>query len=214
VQNSTTGVPILGGRTIFRIYRTSPVQRNAGHPFFFAGKHTKGQRHTSQVQRKCECDVPRHGGTLGSDSDDPPAALLATLHELRCARQRSVDDVAFDSVEEWNLVPEGGDWRTVCALCPPKRCTGKARSWKAGAPRANRTCWDVHKLTNHVERDETHTRVLNEVSGRCATSKPCGQTRPRPVATTLAWCRRSKARIFFQWHKITMHVLPHHSSLG
>ena len=57
-------------------------------------------------------NVSVRGATMeaptSSDSDEPPASLLATLHELRCARQISVDDVAFDSVDEWKLVKEEG----------------------------------------------------------------------------------------------------------
>ena len=75
-------------------------------------------------------NVSVRGATMeapaSSDSDEPPATLLATLHELRCARQISVNDVAFDSVDEWKLVKEEGDWRTVCALCT----TGKRRQYR------------------------------------------------------------------------------------
>ena len=91
-----------------------------------------------------------------SDSDDPPAALLATLHELRCARQRSVDDVAFDSVEEWNLVSEGGDWRTVCALCPPKRSKSEELEGRRAASQQD-VLGRSQAHESRRERRDTHT---------------------------------------------------------
>ena len=128
----------------------------------------------SKAHKSSHMNVSVRGATMeaptSSDSDEPPATLLATLHELRCARQISVNDVAFDSVDEWKLVKEEGDWRTVCALCT----TGKRRCWKAIPPEPGRTRWRVHNLTSHVEGDAVHARVLNEVSVRCVTADPCG----------------------------------------
>jgi hypothetical protein len=89
-------------------------------------------------------NVSVRGATMeaptSSDSDEPPATLLATLHELRCARQISVDDVAFDSVDEWKLVKEEGIGAQYV------RC---AQQENGGA------AWRVHNLTRHVPR-ETH----------------------------------------------------------
>ena len=76
MQNSTTRVPILGGRTIFRIYRTSPVQRNAGHPFFLREntQKVKGTQVKSNESVSATC--------LAMEA---PSVVTLTTRQLLCS---------------------------------------------------------------------------------------------------------------------------------